>query len=98
MAKRLRLTASPKKTHINKVVHPFVFCKMRYEKQPDGSVRMVVRKKQSRRSVKHAKNVRALAERFPEKEIDLDPVRAAMEGYLNRGDEDLTWLVDETFS
>lgn len=98
MAKRLRLVPNPRKTHINRIEHPFIFCKMRYEKQPDGSVRMVVRKQQSRRSAKHAKNVRALAERCPERGIDLEPVRAAMEGYLNRGDEDLTWLVDETFS
>ena len=98
MSKRLRLTPNERKTHVNKVLHPFVFCKMRYEKQRDGSVRMVVRKQQSRRSAKHAKSVRRLAERCPERGVDLDPVRAALEGYLNRGDEDLTWLVDETFS
>lgn len=97
MALRMRLVCNPGKTHINRVTAPFVFCKMRYSKQADGSVRMNVQKKQTRKSVGHAKRVKALAEREPEKGIDLMPVEAALEGYLARGDADLSWLARRAF-
>lgn len=88
------LELNARKTHANKVSQPFVFCKMRFTKQADGSVRMNVRKQQSRRLVKHARRVAALAEREPDRGIDLAPVRASLEGYLLRGDADLSHLVD----
>lgn len=90
----LGLVLNERKTHANRIIQPFVFCKMRFSKQPDGSVRMNVRKQQSRRSVKHARRVAELAEREPDRGIDLAPVRASLEGYLMRGDADLSHLVD----
>jgi RNA-directed DNA polymerase len=93
MATRMRLTINPRKTFINRVAHPFVFCKMRFTKRPDGSVRCNVRKQQSRRAVKHAKSVVRLAKRTGC--IDLEPVAASLSGYLNRGDVDLTWLAEK---
>lgn len=47
----------------------------------------------SRRAVKHAKSVVRLAKRTDD--IDLDPVAAALLGYLNHGDADLTWLAEK---
>lgn len=93
-ADSMGLELNGRKTHANRVSQPFVFCKMRFSKQPDGSVRMNVRKQQSRRSVKHARRVAELAEREPDRGIDLEPVRASLEGYLMRGDADLSHLVD----
>lgn len=87
----LQLSLNAGKTHINRVTHPFVFCKLRFTKDPgDGSVRVNVRKKQSRRAVKHAKSVKRRDEAVGG--IDLLPVRAALEGYLGRGDADLSRL------
>ena len=93
MAGRLRLTINPKKTNVNRITHPFVFCKMRFTRQDNGTFRMNVRKKQSRRSIKHAKSVNRLSKRIP---IDMQPVIASLGGYLNQGDADLTWLVNKT--
>lgn len=87
----LHLSLNAKKTHINRATHPFVFCKLRFTKDArDGSVRVNVRKKQSRRAVKHAKSVKRRDEAVGG--IDLLPVRAALEGYLGRGDADLSRL------
>ena len=47
------------------------------------------------RSVLHAKNVLRLSERMPG--IEVAPVRASLEGYLQRGDADLRWLADRAF-
>lgn len=91
----LGLELNGRKTHANRIDQPFVFCKMRFSRQADGSVRMNVRKQQSRRSVRHARKVAGLAEREPELGIDLGPVRASLDGYLSRGDADLSRLVEE---
>lgn len=93
----LGLVMNERKTFFNRVTHPFVFCKMRFTRDENGNVRMEVRKQQSRRSVRHAKSVARLAARKPELGIDLEPVRASLSGYLARGDEDLSWLVDGAF-
>lgn len=89
------LEVNERKTFYNRVTHPLVFCKMRFTKLEDGSVRMNVRKQQTRRSVRHAKSVMRLAERCDA--VDVEPVRASFAGYVGRGDADLTWLVDKTF-
>lgn len=87
----LHLSLNAKKTHINRATHPFVFCKLRFTKDArDGSVRVNVRKKQSRHAVKHAKSVKRRSEMV--EGIDILPVRAALEGYLDRGDADLSRL------
>lgn len=93
MAKRLRLVINPKKTNLNRIKQPFVFCKMRFTKQEDGSVRMNVRKAQSRRSTKHVKSVHRLSKTTP---IEMQPVIASYRGYINRGDVNLSWLADKT--
>lgn len=92
-SQRLSLKLNKKKTHIEPVRQPFIFCKMRFHRLEDGTVRMNVRKQQSRRAVKHAKSVKELAGRKPELDIDLMPVEAALSGYLNRGDADLDRLL-----
>lgn len=91
----LKLTVNPKKTRINRITHPFVFCKMRFTYVSVGNVRMNVRKQQSRRAVKHAKSVARKAWRNGG--IDLVPVRAALQGYVEKGDADLSRLVDAVF-
>lgn len=95
IAEMLHLVINPRKTVINRITHPFVFCKLRYTKQLDGSVRVNVRKQQSRRSVKHARNVARLSLHNPA--VEVQPVRAALEGYLARGDAELGWLADRAF-
>lgn len=47
-SEKLCLNLNARKTHIEPVKQPFVFCKMRFSKIEDGTVRMNVRKKQSR--------------------------------------------------
>lgn len=96
MSDDMGLKINGKKTHCNRVTHPFVFCKMRFTKTEDG-VRMNVRKKQSRRSVRHARDVKMVAEANPDSEIDLQPVEASLRGYLDRGDADLSRLADGVF-
>lgn len=93
----LGLSLNRGKTHVNRIGCPFVFCKMRFTKEPDGSVRKNVRKQQSRRSVRHARSVARLAGRRPDLGIGLEPVRAAIAGYLARGDADLSCLVGRAF-
>ena len=87
------LAMNPRKTHCNRATHPIVFCKTRITKRKNG-VRVNVRKQQSRRTVRHMRSVKQRAEHV---EIDLAPVRASCLGSLNRGDADLTRLVDGVF-
>lgn len=90
----LCLTLNEKKCFINRATHPIVFCKMRFHKRSDTLVKMNMRKKQTRRSVRHARVVRELAEAHPEYEIDMQPVYASFLGYVNKGDADLTRLLE----
>lgn len=90
----LGLSLNGKKTYANRIEHPFVFCKMRFTLEESGNVRMNVRKKQSRRAVKHAKSVVRLSR---SQEIDLVPVKASLDGYLGRGDADLSRLSSGVF-
>lgn len=90
----LDLSLNGKKTYINRVTHPFVFCKMRFKKLKDGSVRVLVRKQQTRRTIKHAKSVKRYANKHPEFQVDLEPVKASLMGYVNKGDADLSRLVE----
>ena len=96
MASSLGLTINPRKTCSSPASLPFVFCKMRFSRQADGSVRMNVRKQQSRRACRHAKSVARRSAGHPELDIDIAPVRASLEGYLQRGDADLSGLVKRT--
>lgn len=93
-SERLGLVLNRKKTCITRASQPFVFCKMRYTMLDDGTVRMNVRKQQSRRSVRHARRVIA---KSSAEQINLVPVEASLRGYLMRGDADLGWLADKTF-
>lgn len=62
-------------------------------REKDGdSCRMNVRKQQTRRSVRHAREVRRRSERLGG--IDMKPVEASFLGYVNRGDVDLTRLLE----
>lgn len=87
----LGLTLNERKTHVNRVTTPFSFCKMRISKQPDGTVRVNVRKPQSRRAVRHARGVVRLSRRNPD--VDPGPCLASLSGYLGRGDADPAHLV-----
>lgn len=87
---RLGLTLNLKKTVINRIGHPFVFCKMRFKKY-NGGVRMSVRKEQTRRTVKHLKGVKRLCESG--KTDGWENTVAACLGYINRGDADLSRLL-----
>lgn len=77
---------------MNRVSVPFAFCKARVTRCPGGTARINVRKPQARRAVGHARRVAALARRDPGLGIDMAPVGASLEGYLARGDADLSWL------
>lgn len=94
-AHALGLSLSAKKTHINKITQPFVFCKMRFRKLENGQIAMNVRKQQTRRSIKHAKAVKRLADAHPELPIDMEPVRASLRGYINKGNVNLSRLIDD---
>lgn len=85
------LQMNPKKTHVNRITHPHVFCKHRYVKRASG-VRVLTCKKQSKRTIRHVRNVVKVAE---EKGIDLLPVRASCGGYLDFADNKLSHLLDE---
>lgn len=93
-ADSLGLALNEGKTHIERATHPLVFCKARFEKTSDGA-RMNMRKRQTHRAVRHARSVAKRAETHPE--IDLAPVEAALAGYVNKGDADLSWLVGRAF-
>lgn len=95
LANTYHLVINPKKLIVNRITHPFVFCKMRFTKQKDGSVRMNVRKQQTRHSIRHIKNVRKRAKTYDC--IDIEPVKASFNGYLNRGDANLDWLLERAF-
>lgn len=94
-SEKLGLIINPKKTFYNKITHPFLFCKIRYTKLADGSVRRNVRKPQTRYSMKHIKNV--IRKSKTEPSIDLVPVHASFYGYLKRGDANLERLLDKAF-
>lgn len=93
-AEAIGLTMNPNKTFCNIATKPIVFCKTRLTKR-QGEVRVNVRKEQSKRMVKHMRNVK---ERSKYVQIDLKPVKASCTGYLNRGDADLTRLVDKALA
>jgi hypothetical protein len=81
------LTINSRKTHITPIKRPIVFCKARFRKRKDV-VSCVIRKPQSRRSIKHLR--RALRHGIDNEE----GVIASIAGYINRGDADLTRLID----
>lgn len=89
----LGLTPNPRKTHLNRLSQPLIFCKTRFTKLPDGSVRTDLPKRQTRHAVAHAARVVGLAHREPGLGIDTRQVKASLEGYLARSDVDLTRLV-----
>ena len=80
------LVLNDKKTHINRVTHPLVFCKRRIEKRDDGVV-VLVRKEQTKRMRKRAKRIIA------HPDINREPIIAANYGQLRQGDIDLDWYV-----
>lgn len=90
-ADALGLRINEKKTVATSLNSPVTFCKMRFAKDGD-SCRMNVRKQQTRRSVRHAREVRRRSERLGG--IDMKPVEASFLGYVNRGDVDLTRLLE----
>lgn len=81
------LTLNEKKTHINRVTHPLLFCKRRIEKSENGTV-VLIRKEQTRRMRKRAKRI------IMHPDINREPVIAANHGQVNQGDVDLGWFVD----
>ena len=93
-AKLLKLNLSERKTYINKLNSPFVFCKMRYTKFPDGNVKMNVRKEQTHRALRHYRNVCKRSKKFT---IDTDAALGSLAGYVNHGDSDLTHLVKRIY-
>lgn len=91
-ANNLGLSINEKKTSITALISPVIFCKMRFTKC-ENKCRMNVRKQQTRRSIKHAKEVKKRSDRV--NGIDMSPVRASLLGYINRGDVDLSRLLEE---
>lgn len=81
---------NPKKTHCNRVSHPIVFCKEKYVKR-GSNVRITIRKPQTHRNVRHVRRVIRVAE---DNDIDLVPVKAACEGYLDRADNKMSRLIE----
>lgn len=88
--RELDLTLNAKKTVINRISHPIVFCKTRFRKY-QGGVRMTVRKPQTRRSIKHLRAVKKLYESG--KTDSFENSIAGCSGYINHGDADLTRLL-----
>lgn len=84
------LKLNAKKTHVNRATHPIVFCKRRFRKKA-GGVRVTLRKKQTRRTIRHT---RAVLRRSESVYIDIEPALASIEGHLRSGDADLTRLID----
>lgn len=82
-----KLQISDHKTFITKASHPIIFCKLRYKKY-NGGVKVSVRKPQTRRLTRHIKSVRK------NPKIDIDLVLASAKGYINRGDSDLSRLIE----
>lgn len=91
-AQSLNIILNDKKVYYNKITHPFVFCKIRFTKQLDGSVRKNVRKPQTRYSMQHIKRVKNKAKYV---DIDLVPVKASFYGYIQRGDANLIRLYNQ---
>lgn len=87
LAGSLGLTVNPLKTNVSPVRRPFVFCKMRFKKRAGGSTANV-RKPQTRRSLRHLRAALALGIENEES------VRASFLGYVNRGNADLTRLIE----
>ena len=85
----LQLHLKESKTFINKLTSPFVFCKVRFTKLPNGGSKMNMRKRQTHRSVKHFRNVCSKAQNVA---INVDAAAGSMYGYINRGDADLTHI------
>lgn len=85
------LSMNPHKTFCNRATHPIVFCKTRLTKRRDG-VRVNVRKPQTHRMVRHIRNVVARAKTH---DIDVDAMLGSCMGYVNRGDADLSRLLEE---
>lgn len=91
-AGKLNLTINEKKTHINRITHPVVFCKHRFEKSTEG-VRRHIRSPQRKIAMRHIKRVRRLSNRT-QKTIDMSSVYASYRGYLNRDSDDLLYLLN----
>lgn len=89
-AEAMGLSMNPKKTFCNRATHTIVFCKTRLRKRSSG-VRVTVRKPQTRHLVRHIRNV---IRRSKDHEIDVDAMLGACMGYMNRGDADLTRLLE----
>lgn len=87
-AAKLGLSLKASKTYANSLHSPLSFCKMRFSKTERG-VFASLQKRQTRRSVRHAKKARRIVGECAE----LD---ASFLGYVNRGDADLSRLMEMT--
>ena len=92
-SKKLGLKVNEKKTHMNKIIHPVVFCKHRFTKTRDGVIREI-RMQQANRMIRHVKNVHRIAENNPS--VNFDCVVASCRGYLQRDGGKLLRLLDGT--
>lgn len=88
ISSELRLKLNPRKSHINRITSPFVFLKTRFHVKRNR-VKMNVRKQQSHRLIRHLRKV----SKNPEIE-NLREIKGGSLGYLNRGDADLTHIVE----
>ena len=88
---KLGLKVNEKKTHMNKITHPVVFCKHRFTKTRDGVIREI-RMQQANRMIRHVKNVHRIAENNPS--VNFDCVVASCRGYLQRDGGKLLRLLD----
>ena len=91
LVEAMGLTLNAKKTHINRITHPFVFCKKRFEWSEDG-VSVYVRKEQTR----HVRK-RGASMLHSHHDINLAPVKSSYLGCVNSGDEDLSFLIEMAF-
>lgn len=87
-ADQIGLTLNAKKTHIQPATQPFVFCKRRFIKTPDG-VGVFIRKTQTRYMRKRATRLKR-----SRLEIDTESVKAANLGQVRQGDLNLDWYVE----
>jgi retron-type reverse transcriptase len=91
-ASKLDLKLNKDKTTLNKVTKSFSFCKMRFTKKPNRIKRNLM-KRQTKRTCRHIRKVADKSEYYG---IDIIPVEASCRGYVNRGDADLTHIIERS--